>query len=62
MQFIPNKQILFIHDNGYQSTTEGFYRAKHKPSGVVTEQFPTMVQARKALTLLVLSPHIDISG
>ena len=49
MTIIQAKHILCIHDIGYLSATEGMWKAKHIPSGIITDYYSTRLAAIDAL-------------
>ena len=51
---MQNKDVLFIHDNGYRSHTEGLWKAVHKPTGANTGYYQN-----KALALSVLKQMVE---
>lgn len=51
---MENKDILFIHDNGLDSHTEGLWKAVHKPTQTATGYYKN-----KELALSVLKQMVE---
>lgn len=54
---MQNTDVLFIHDNGFRSVTEGMWKAVHKPTGKYTSYYQD-----KATALSILEQIVDPSN